>query len=245
MVEVKNLARVSFVGFIILLLQGTPSTLIGSQQLDQGVKEEEFRAPVVDLAPFWFWNGDIRPDEMERQLRAMKEAGINSVVFHPRSGMGGQFGHGELEYYLSETYFDRFKFGLETCRRLGLKVILYDEYNWPSGYAGGRVLRGGLVGTRQVPPNPEYIAKHLAMVEMPIGAEGNRESSWNVPDGKLVAVIAAEARQGGLIRSTFRNLTSQVGDGRLKWEVPNGDWRLMFFMQRGSTPGTGAGTAGG
>ena len=119
MVEVKNLARVSFVGFIILLLQCTPSTLIGSQQRDQGVKEEEFRAPVVDLAPFWFWNGDMRPEEMELQLRAMKEAGINSVVFHPRSGMGGEFGHGEMEYYLSETYFDRFKSALETCRRLG------------------------------------------------------------------------------------------------------------------------------
>ena len=122
-VEVKNLARGSFIAFIIFFLQCMPSTLIYSQQPDQGVKEEEFRAPIVELAPFWFWNGDMRPDEMERQLRAMKEAGINSVVFHPRSGMGGEFGHGEMEYYLSETYFDRFKSALEICRRLGLKVI--------------------------------------------------------------------------------------------------------------------------
>src|SRR5712692_3092930 len=244
MLEVKNLGRVPILAVVLLVLQCIPMVLLGSEYSGQGVDAGEFRAAVADLAPFWFWNGDMRPEEIERQLRAMKEAGIHSVVFHPRFGMGGQFGHGELEYYLSETYFDRFKFGLETCRRLGLKVILYDEYNWPSGYAGGRVLRGGLVGTRQVPPNPEYIAKHLAMVEMPIGAEGNRESSWKVPDGKLVAVIGAEARQGGLIHSTFRNLTSQVGDGRLKWEVPNGDWRLMFFMQRDSPPGTGPGTAG-
>ena len=244
MIDVKNLGRVPILAVVLLVLQCIPMVLLGSEYSDQGVDAGEFRAAVADLAPFWFWNGDMRPEEIERQLRAMKEAGIHSVVFHPRFGMGGQFGHGELEYYLSETYFDRVKFALETCRRLGLKVILYDEYNWPSGYAGGRVLRGGLVGTRQVPPNPEYIAKHLAMVVMPIGAEGKRESSWKVPDGILVAVIAAEARQGGLIRSTFRNLTSQVGDGRLKWEVPNGDWRLMFFMQRDSPPGTGPGTAG-
>jgi hypothetical protein len=193
MAEVKNLRKVSFIGFVILLLQGSPSTLVGSQPIDQGVAVEEFRAPIVELAPFWFWNGDMRPEEMERQLRAMKEAGINSVVFHPRSGMGGEFGHGEMEYYLSETYFDRFKSALETCRRLGLKVIIYDEYNWPSGQAGGRVLKGGLVGTRQVPPNPEYIAKHLAMVEVPVGAGSHGESSWKVPTGKLVGVIVAQA----------------------------------------------------
>ncbi len=242
MVEVKNLARVSFVGFIILLLLGTPSILIGLQQLDQGVKKEEFRAPVVDLAPFWFWNGDMRPDEMERQLRAMKEAGINSVVFHPRSGMGGEFGHGEMEYYLSETYFDRFKSALEICRRLGLKVILYDEYNWPSGQGGGRVLKGGLVGTRQVPPNPEYIAKHLAMVEVQVGAESGGERSWKVPNGKLIGVIAAQANSGNLVRSTFKNLTSEVREGSLKRQVPDGNWRLMFFMQRDSPPGEGPGT---
>src|SRR6266566_606514 len=211
MVEVKNLAGVSFVGFIILLLMGTPSILIGSQQLDKGVKEEEFRAPFVDLAPFWFWNGDMRPDEMERQLRAMKEAGISAVVFHPRSGMGGEFGHGEMEYYLSETYFDRFKSALEICRQLGLKVILYDEYNWPSGQGGGRVLNGGEVGTRKVPANPEYIAKHLAIVEVPVTA--GQAGPWKVPEGKIVAIIAAQSDKNGLNRSTFKNLTSDASQG--------------------------------
>src|SRR6266850_536710 len=179
--KMKNLARVSFVGFIILLLQCTQSPLIRSQQLDRG----------------------------------MKEAGLNSVVFHPRSGMGGDFGHGEMEYYLSETYFDRFKSALEICRRLGLKVILYDEYNWPSGQGGGRVLKGGLVGTREVPANPEYIAKHLAMVEVQVGAQNRGETSWKVPNGKLVGVIAAQTDKGTLVHSTFKNLTSEASEGSL------------------------------
>lgn len=240
----KNRRRVLLAAFAFVFLPFVPSVLVGSVASDQGIDAGRFRVPVVDLAPFWFWNGDMRPDEMERQLRAMKEAGINSVVFHPRSGMGGEFGHGEMEYYLSETYFDRFKSALETCRRLGLKVILYDEYNWPSGQAGGRVMKGGLVGTRQVPPNPEYIAKHLAMVEVPVGAANHRESSWKVPAGKLVGVIAAQAEKDSLVRSTFRNLTSQVSEGSLKWQVPEGNWRLMFFMQRDSPPSEGPGTTG-
>jgi hypothetical protein len=241
---VKNFRPVLIAAFVLVVMQFVPSVVVGSVAADQGIDAGQFRAPVVTLAPFWFWNGDMRPEEMERQLRAMKEAGINSVVFHPRSGLGGDFGHGEMEYYLSETYFDRFKSALETSRRLGLKVILYDEYNWPSGQGGGRVLKGGLVGTRQVSPNPEYIAKHLAMVEVAVGAEGHRESSWKVPDGKLVGVIAAQADRNGLLRSTFRNLTAEASEGSLKWQVPEGDWRLMFFMQRDSPPSGGPGTTG-
>jgi len=230
---------------LALVLQGSPPVLVGSEPSGQGVEAGEFRAAKADLiSPFWFWNGDMQPEEMERQLRAIKEAGINSVVFHPRSGMGGQFGRGEMEYYLSETYFDRFKFGLEVCRRLGLKVILYDEYNWPSGYAGGRVLLGGKVGNRQVPPNPEYIAKHLAMVEVPVGTESARQGSWRVPDGKLVGAIAGRLEQGKLMPSAFKNLTAQVSDGVLKWEPPEGDWRVMFFMQRDTIMGGGPGTPG-
>lgn len=243
MLTVKMPRRVVITASVFMVVTGVPLALVGSAASDQGIDASEFRAPIVDMEPFWFWNGDMQPAEMERQLRAMKEAGIHSVVFHPRSGMGGQFGHGELEYYLSETYFERFKAGLEICRRLGLKVVLYDEYNWPSGQAGGRVLRGGMVGTRQVPPNPEYIAKHLAMVEVPVGAENHRENSWKVPAGKLVGVIAAQAGKDGLVRSTFKNLTSEVSEGSLKWHVPEGNWRLMFFMQRDSPPSEGPGTA--
>lgn len=238
----KKFRPVLIAAFVLVVMQFVPSVRVGSVAADQGIDAGQFRAPDVTLAPFWFWNGDMRTEEMERQLRAMKEAGINSVVFHPRSGMGGEFGHGEMEYYLSETYFDRVKSALETCRRLGLKVILYDEYNWPSGQAGGRVMKGGLVGTRKVPPNPEYIAKHLAMVEVQVGAESHGERSWKVPNGKLVGVIAVQGDKDSLVRSTFKNLTSQAGDGSLKWQVPEGNWRLMFFMQQDSPPSEGPGT---
>jgi len=237
----KCLWRAAPFAFLLLLALTTPS--LASGQSDAGIDREEFRAPIVDIAPFWFWNGDMQPEEMERQLRAMKDAGIHSVVFHPRSGLGGQFDQGELEYYLSQTYFERFKFALETCRRLGLKVVLYDEYNWPSGQGGGRVLDGGPVGTGQVPPNPEYIAKNLAMVEIPVGADGTQGGVWQIPDGKLIGIIAAQAHQNGLVRSTFVNLTSKASQGSLSWRFPNGSWRLMFFMQQDSPPG-GPGTAG-
>lgn len=207
-----------------------------STSSNQGIDSKEFAAPTADLVAFWFWNGDMQPEEMNRQLQAIKDAGIHIVVFHPRAGLGGRFGCCELEYYFSDTYFDRVKSGLETCRRLGMKVIFWDECVWPSGFGGGRVLRGGTVGKRQIRPNPEFVAQYLAMEAIPISAgEIHRDGPWRIPEGKLVGVIAAQAQKDGLLRSTFRNLTAQVSDGRLPWEVPEGDWQLMFFLQRNET----------
>jgi hypothetical protein len=229
----KLLIRLGLLGLALLCLAPRPNAAVPDRGIDAG----EFRAPRADIAAFWFWNGDMQPGEMERQLRAMKQSGITAVVFLPHFGIGGQFGRGEVEYYLSETYFERVKFGLETCRRLGLEVILYDEYNWPSGYGGGRVLGGGRVGSRSVPPNPELIAKHLAMVEVPAASRA-QEDSWQVPEGKLVAALAVPP--GGV--SPARDLTAQVVQGHLKWRAPDGGWRLMFFMQRDTLSRSGPGS---
>ena len=157
-----------------------------------GIAPREFQNPDANLAAFWFLNDALQTDEMDRQLRAMKQAGFHSVVFHPRFGLGGDWGK-ELDYYLSDDYFQKVKFGLDVCQEIGLKVILYDEYNWPSGYAGGRVLLGGRVGDRTVEANPEYIAKHLAMEEA--DADGGQVFSRQVPAGELVAVLAVPVRE--------------------------------------------------
>ena len=57
-----------------------------------GVQEGEFRTPVVELAPFWFWNDDMEAEEMERQLRAMvsrAEPFVRSEVQRPASSYHG------------------------------------------------------------------------------------------------------------------------------------------------------------
>ena len=62
----------------------------------------------------------------------MFEKGIRSFVIHARVGL--------TVPYLSETWFDRCGLALDEAAGRGMKVWLYDEDNWPSGYAGGRVL---------------------------------------------------------------------------------------------------------
>lgn len=106
-----------------------------------------FNAPQPEhtACPFWFWNSDLNPDEIIRQIGLMFDKGIRSFVIHARVGL--------TVPYLSETWFNRCELALDEAARRGMKVWLYDEDNWPSGYAGGRVLAR----------NSDYVAQHLVL----------------------------------------------------------------------------------
>jgi len=95
---------------------------------------DSFERPQAEhsACPFWFWNGDLKPDELLRQIHLMHEKGIRAFMIHARKGLTIK--------YLSEEWFERVRLTLEEAAKLGMKVWLYDEDNWPSGYAGGRVL---------------------------------------------------------------------------------------------------------
>ncbi len=82
---------------------------------------------------FWFWNADMEPAAMEAFAAEMARNGVREFLIHPSHGL-------EIEY-LSDEYFNRYRFGLELGKKYGMKVWVYDEFAWPSGVAGGRVLR--------------------------------------------------------------------------------------------------------
>jgi len=70
---------------------------------------------------------------MREVAARIAEADIREVVFHPI--------HGLTVEYLSDEYFARLRYGLELAVEFGFRVWIYDEYGWPSGNAGGRLLR--------------------------------------------------------------------------------------------------------
>lgn len=97
--------------------------------------EEIFENPPGEYmpVPWWAWAGALEPDQMRRQLAMMHEQGIREFFIFPIYGL-------EVEY-MSEEYLDRIGLTLEQCRKLGMRAWIYDEYNWPSGTAAGRVAR--------------------------------------------------------------------------------------------------------
>ncbi len=85
-------------------------------------------------APFWFLNDRVDGDEYCRQIDEMARQGVRQAMPHPRFGM-------DRRDYLSEEYFRAFGQLLEHARARGFTIHLYDEFNWSSGNAGGRLTR--------------------------------------------------------------------------------------------------------
>ncbi len=91
-------------------------------------------APVDEYRPVVFWsiNSALEEDELRRQIGEMKAFGLGGFVYHARAGLETP--------YLSEEWFRLVGVCLDEARRQGLRVWLYDEFGWPSGFAGGRLL---------------------------------------------------------------------------------------------------------
>ncbi|MEJ2705689.1 MAG: hypothetical protein P8Z79_24900, partial [Sedimentisphaerales bacterium] len=95
---------------------------------------EAFKEPprACSQVPFWFWNGPLDPNQLRAQLKEMRDKGIYAAMPHPRFGM-------DRRQYLEEPFWHAMGAAIEQAHKLGMRIWLYDEYNWPSGGAGGRV----------------------------------------------------------------------------------------------------------
>ncbi len=97
-------------------------------QIVQNADTSAYR-PVV----FWSVNADLQEEELCKQLREMRAFGLGGVIFHARAGLTTE--------YLSEEWFRLTKVCLDEARANGLTFYMYDEFGWPSGFVGGRLLQ--------------------------------------------------------------------------------------------------------
>ncbi len=83
--------------------------------------------------PFWSWNDKLEPAELRRQINVMHDLGMKGFFMHARGGL-------ETEY-LSEEWYDCIRACVDEAEKLGMEAWSYDENGWPSGFAGGILLK--------------------------------------------------------------------------------------------------------
>ena len=95
----------------------------------------ELNAPSAEytVIPFWFLNDTLKKKKIAKSFADFKAKEIDAIVVHPRIGFPKRI------KYLSERFFAWYGYILKVARKLGLKVIVYDEAMYPSGAAGGLV----------------------------------------------------------------------------------------------------------
>ena len=121
---------------IAVLLCGAAQGLSGNTAWAEEAGQDlagQFASPGPEFRgmPFWSWNGELREDELLRQIHVLKDMGMGGYFMHSRTGLATE--------YLGEEWFRLINVCADEGARLGMEAWLYDEDRWPSGTAGGLV----------------------------------------------------------------------------------------------------------
>ncbi len=172
-----------------------------------------FQNPPSSYSPavYWFWNGTVTDDGIRSQLEEMQRSGtVGTVCILAWEGLAIE--------YLSDEWFAKVKYACSVAKKLGLDIWLYDEIRWPSGYAGGKVLRA----------DPDYRARCLSRSEKSVTGPAELSVPLRVSP---VAVVAGALRDGLVDPTSLRELSAYCHGDTLMWPVPEGDWRIWVFSE--------------
>ena len=142
------------------------------------VKEIREHAIEHGSIPFWSWNDKLEAGELRRQINVMHSLGMKGFFMHARGGL-------ETEY-LSEEWYDAIRTCVDEAQKLGMEAWSYDENGWPSGFAGGILLKDKA--------NWATYLKYEARAEFP--TDENVLGVYVIADGKCRRVAAPEAGVG-------------------------------------------------
>lgn len=197
--------------FSTKLLTGVPLT------------KENFKTPPRELGilPFWFWNGDLDPQEMEWQMREYHRMGIPGVFIHGRFGLKVP--------YVSGEWFERVKFAVEKAKEIGLDMWVYDEMNWPSGTAERNVLK----------QYPHLTQRYLELVALNVDGplftflEATDNRYVNTGNSYPIAAFGCTEEEYQTEIKNLIDLTPNLSFERvIPWEAPAGKWRLLYFLEK-------------
>ncbi len=202
---------------VAVALSGLAATEPAVERLYRGFQDPPH---TYSIRPFWFWNGKLEPREIEWQIDQMVSQGVYGAYLHNRAGLETP--------YLSEEYFRMIGAGLAKARKAGFLFGIIDEYEWPSGEARDIWIQG--LPSRVVAANQSFRMRSLAYVEKDIRGPAHVETE---PVAEPQFALAARLSDGTRLEpGTLRDISVGIGGARLRWEAPEGNWRVwLFYLQ--------------
>ena len=167
--------------------------------------------------PLWHMNGLLTSELIKEFFEKGKASGFAGYTILPMSATRPVF--------LTEEYFQLFGEILETADQMDMKIVFYDDINFPSGSAGGRMQT----------MFPEDTLKRLDKIEWEFTGPGEfreissmplvQKNSFGKPGGVLMSAVAMNTKTLQRI-----DLTKNVEGNTIRWNVPQGTWKIMLFL---------------
>ena len=114
--------------------------------------------------------------------------------------------------FLSPEYFALYDTGVQQAKKDGLEVVLYDDYSFPSGTAGGLLYS----------KFPQFAAKSLNEAEEDV--VGPKKIDLAIPDGIYMGSVLMNLDTHELV-----DVSGSGKAGHLITTVPKGNWKAMAF----------------
>lgn len=168
-----------------------------------------------------------RVDEAKarEQIRHFHERGFGGVFITASRGNAGDLPEAYVEQgkpfmrlgkegmvYLDEDFIRVYRAYLDEAEQLGMRVILYDDYHFPTGQVAGQFYQ----------QFPESMAARLDKVEAHHRGEGTIR--LEVPGGTYLGAALLELGSG-----ETRDVSDRFANGKVSCPVELGNWKLMAF----------------
>lgn len=180
------------------------------------LRDSFLQPPALDHpTPFWFWNDELDPSEVKRQLGEMLDRKMGGAFLHARMG--------RVTPYMGEQWMRCVAAALEVARQRGGHAWIYDEDNWPSGYGGGAVCDLGR----------DYLQKYVRA-----RLEAIPEDRVVVATAPVLAVYTGTAVDERTLHVVRQPYTASEGDGERRIDLTKapGDTALICWVEVHDVP---------
>jgi len=163
----------------------------------------------TQIVPFFVLNHQLDDLTYLRQfVRDCADAGVDGIFLHPREGL--------LTPYLSEAWFEAIGACIDEAKQRGIQAWIYDEFPYPSGVAGGKVVES----------DARFAERHLRVRHHRVRGGGRRL----VPLGRdtVLHAFLAPVQGGRVDKNAARDVTDRVGPFNDTWILREWDSRYYY-----------------
>jgi hypothetical protein len=210
-------------------------TLIGcgKKEINDNYLFEKFQNPAADARPMvrWWWNGNcVEAEEIKRELEVMKEAGIggveiNSIAMPPEA----KNTNAKPLQWAGKEWIEMVKVASDKAKELGMITDLIVGSGWPFG---GRFLSDDEIMQRlgvkkvDVKANSEINLNLETILSFKNQDAPGTEIEKPTSDVELFSAKLIPVNVHTL--DEIIDITSEVNDNRLVYQIDNKDYVLVF-----------------
>lgn len=170
------------------------------------------------ILPFLWLHGEPK-ERVKEEILAIKNSGIKELCAESRP----------YEKFCQDEWWEDFGFILRTARENDMGVWLLDDRAFPTGYANGYLEK----------EENEHLRKKLIR-EIQIDAQGPTKCAKFYVGGRVfegesvINITACQYKKGtkgeSLDYKTAVDLTKNLSNGMVYWDVPQGNWRVCVTI---------------